>query len=66
MKNTKSEIKPIKIGKIIEPTYSFASQDYTNKFRPEKVKITNKVFREKFQCIVCQSNKSRVLKKKIN
>ena len=36
------------------------------KFRPEKVKMTNKVLREKSHCVVCLSNKSRFLKQKIN
>ena len=35
-------------------------------FRPEKVKMMNKVVREKSHCVVCQSNKSRLLKQKIN
>ena len=36
------------------------------KFRPEKVKMTNKVLREKSHCVVGRSNKSRFLKQKIN
>ena len=32
-------------------------------FRPQEVKMTNKVLREKSHC-VCQSNKSRFLKQK--
>ena len=49
MKNTQSEIKPIKIGQ-----------------RPrKKVKMTNKVLREKPHCVACQSNKPRFLKQKI-
>ena len=64
MKNTKSEIKPIKIGKQPGTTYCFGCKDYTQNFRPEKVKMTNKVLREKSQCVVCQSNQSRFLKQK--
>ena len=45
MKNTKSEIKPLKIGKKPGITYCFGCKDYTQNFRPEKVKMTNKVFR---------------------
>ena len=30
--------------------------------RPEKVKMTNKVLREKSHCVVCRSKKSRFLK----
>ena len=50
MKNTKSKIKPIKIGKQSGTTYCFGCKDYTQNFRPEKVKMTNKVLREKSQC----------------
>ena len=57
MKNTKSKIKSIKIGKQPRTLQNF---------RPEKVKMTNKVLREKSHCVVCQSNKSRFLKQKIN
>ena len=53
MKNTKSETKPIKIGKRPETTYCFGCKDYTQNFRPEKVKMTNKVLREKSHCVVC-------------
>ena len=66
MKNTISNIKPIKIGKQHGTTYCFACKDYKKKFRPEKVKMTNKVLREKSHCVVGRSNKSRFLKQKIN
>ena len=66
MKNTQSKIKAIKIGKQPGTTYCFGCKNYTKNFRPEKVKITNKILREKSNCIVCQSNKSRFLKRKIN
>ena len=66
MKNTKSKIKPIKIGEQPEATYYFECKDYTKNFRPEKVKMINKVLREKSHCVVCRSNKSRFLKQKIN
>ena len=66
MKNAQSKIKPIKIGKQLETTYCFACKDYTKKFRPEKVKMINKVLREKSHCVVCRFNKSRFLKQKIN
>ena len=56
MKNTKSKIKPIKIGKQSGTTYCFGCKDYIKDFRPEEVKMTNKVLREK----------SRFLKQKIN
>ena len=57
MKNTISNIKPIKIGKQPGTTYCFGCKDYTKNFRPEKVKVTNKVLREKSHCVVSQSNK---------
>ena len=66
MKNTKSKIKPIKIGKQAGRTYCFGCKDYTQNFRPDKVKMNYKVLREKSHCIVCRSNKSRFLKQKIN
>ena len=46
MKNTKSEIKPIKIGKRLGTTYCFGCKDFTHNFRPQEVKMTNKVLRE--------------------
>ena len=46
MKNTKSKIKPIKIGKQCGTTYCFGCKDYMKNFRPQEVKLTNKVLRE--------------------
>ena len=66
MKNTLSHLKPIKLGKRPEATYCLACKDYTHNFRPQEVNMTNKVFREKSNCIVCRSNKSRFLKQKHN
>ena len=66
MKNTQSEIKPIKIGKRPGTTYCFGCKDFTHNFRPQEVKMTNKVLREKSNCVVCRSNKSRFLKQKHN
>ena len=66
MKNTQSKVKPIKIGKQSETTYCLGCKDYTQNFRPEKVRTTNKVLREKSHYVVCRSNKSRFLKQKIN
>ena len=62
MKNTQSKIKPIRI----RTTYCFGCKDDAKNFRPQEVKIINKVLREKSQCVVCRSNKSRFLKQKIN
>ena len=53
MKNAQSKIKPIKIGKQPETTYCFVCKDYKKIFRPEKVKMINKVLREKSHCVVC-------------
>ena len=66
MKNTKLNIKPMKIGKQPGTTYCFGCKDYTKSFRPEKVKMIKRVLREKSHCVVCWSNKSRFLKQKIN
>ena len=66
MKNTQSKIKPIKFGKQSVTTYCFGCKYYTTNFRPEKVKMTNKVLRDKSHCVVCRSNQSRFLKQKIN
>ena len=52
MKSTQSKIKPKKIGKQSETTYCFGCKDYTKSFRPEKVKMTNKILREKSRCVV--------------
>ena len=53
MKNTQSEIKLIKTGKKPGTTYCFGCKDYKKNFRPEKVKMTNKILREKSNCVVC-------------
>ena len=66
MKNTQSEIKPIKIGKRPGTTYCLGCKDFTHNFRPQEVKMTNKVLREKSNCVVFSSNKSRFLKQKHN
>ena len=50
-------MKPIKIGKQPKATYCFGCKDYMPDFQPEKVKMTNKVLREKAHCVVCQCNK---------
>ena len=60
MKNTKSKIKPIKTG----ATYCLGCKDCIHNFKPQEVKMANKVFREKSNCAVCRSNKSRFLKQK--
>ena len=66
MKNTQSKIKPIKTGKELGTTYCLGCKDFTHYFRPQEVKIINKVLREKSNCIVCWSKKTRYLKQKLN
>ena len=66
MKNTQSEIKLIKTGKKPETTYCFGWKDFTHNFKPQEIKMTNKVLREKSNCVVCRSNKLRFLKQKCN
>ena len=48
-KNEKNaiKIKPIKVGKQSGTTYCFGCKDYSKHFRSEKVKMINKVLREK-------------------
>ena len=53
MKNTQSKIKAIKIGKQPGTRYCFGCKDFTHTFRPQEVKMTNKVLREKPNCVVC-------------
>ena len=65
MKKTQLKIKPIKLGKRPGTMYCLGCKDYTHNFRPQEVKTTNKVLREKSNCIDCRLNKSRFLKQKI-
>ena len=64
MKNTQLETKPIKIGKRPGRTYCLLCKDFTDKFKPKEVKITNKVLREKSNSVVCRSNQLIFLKQK--
>ena len=66
MKNARSKIKPIKIGNEIGTTYCLGCKDYTHNLKPQEINMTNKVLREKSNCIVCQSSRSRFLKQKHN
>ena len=66
MKNTQSNIMPIKTKKECRVAYCLGCKEFTNNFRPQELKMTNKVLREKSNCVVCQSNKSRFLKQKHN
>ena len=68
MKNTQSKIEPIKVGKQSETTCCFGCKDYMTRknVRPEKVKMTSKILREKSNYVVFRSSKSRFLKQKID
>ena len=52
MKNTQSKKKTIKTGKELGTTYCLGCKDFTPNFRPQKVQMTNKVPREKTDCVV--------------
>ena len=56
MKNTQSKIKPRKVRK--KSGASLWCKDYTDNFKPQEVKMANKVLREKSNCVVCWSSKS--------
>ena len=53
MKNEQSRIKPIKTIKEIGTTYCLGCKDYTHNFKLQEIKMTNKVLREKSNCVVC-------------
>ena len=53
MKNIQSKIKPIKTKKELGTTYCLGCKDYTHNFKPQEVKMTNKVLREKSNYVVC-------------
>ena len=44
--------------------YCLGCKDYTDDFKPQEIKMTNKVLREKSNYVVCRSSKSRFLKQK--
>ena len=66
MKIARSKLKPIKTGKKIGITYCLGCKDYTKNFKPQEIKMTNKMLREKSNCVVCRSSKSRFSKQKQN
>ena len=66
LKNTQSKIKSIKTGKELGTTYCLGCKDFTHNFKPQQVKMSNKVLREESNCVVCRSSKSRFLKQKHN
>ena len=53
MKNTQSKINPIKLGKKSGTISCLGNKYYTHNFKLEEVKMTNKVLREKSNCVVC-------------
>ena len=57
MKNTQPKLNPIKFGKELGTTYFLGCKDFTHNFRPQEVKMKNKVLREKSNCVICRSNK---------
>ena len=62
----KSKIKPITTGKELGTTNCLECKNFMYNFRSQEVKMTNKVLREKSNCVVCWSSKSRFLKQKYN
>ena len=66
MKSTQSKIKPIKSRKELGAMYCLGWKNFTQNFRSQEVKMTNKVLRVKSNRVVCPSNKSRFLKQKHN
>ena len=66
MKNTQSKIKPIKTGKKIGAKCCLGCKDYTHNFKPQEIKMTNKILREKSNCVIFRFSKSRFLKQKDN
>ena len=66
MKNKKSKIKPRKTGKELGATYRLGCKDYIHNFKPQEVRMTSKVLREKLNCVACRSSESRFLKQKHN
>ena len=46
MKNTQLKIKPIKTGGEVGRTYCLGCKNYTAHFKPQEVKMTNKVLRK--------------------
>ena len=62
MENTQLKIKLIKTGKETGTTYCLGCKNFTNNCKPQEVKLTNKVLREKSDCVICRSSKWRSLK----
>ena len=56
--------KMIKSGGKIGTAYCLGWKDYTDNFKPQEIKVTNKKLRKKSNCVVCRSSKSTFLKQK--
>ena len=56
MKNTQSKIKAIKTGKELGTTYCLGCKDFTYNYRPQEVKMTSKVLRQKSNYVVCRND----------
>ena len=54
----------MKTGKKSGTTYCLGCKDYIDNFKPQEVKMTNRVLREKSNRVICRSSKSRFLKQK--
>ena len=59
MKKTQSEIKPKMLGKENGTTYCLGCKNYIYNFKPEEVRMTNKVLRIKSNCVVCQNTTTK-------
>ena len=55
MKNACSKKKLTKTGEKIGTTHCLGCKDYIDNFKPQEIKMTNKVLREKSNCVVCRS-----------
>ena len=54
MKNTQPKMKPTETRKWIGTKHCLGCKDYTHNFRPQEIKMTSKVLREKSNCVVCR------------
>ena len=59
MKIAQSKKNLIKTGEKTGTTYCLGCKDYTDNFKLQEIKMTNKVLTEKSNCVVCWSSKPR-------
>ena len=64
MENIQSEMKPTKIRKRHGTTYCLRCKEFTHNFRPQEVKMINKVLREKSNCVVLLTKQVKIFKTK--